>query len=70
MKKRLTNRLNSNKRLEWRKLRVRGAISLISTPFFGFIILFSLSIKLLWIWFTVDMKIWKARRGFEKEIVR
>lgn len=51
-------------------MRVRRAISLISTLFYGFIILFSLSIRLLWIWFTVDWKIWKARRGFEKEIVR
>lgn len=51
-------------------MRVKGSLHLISTLFYGFILLLSLSIRLLWIWLTVDWKIWKARRGFEKEIVR
>ncbi|MBS7635194.1 hypothetical protein KEJ34_06880 [Candidatus Bathyarchaeota archaeon] len=51
-------------------MRVKGALRLISTLFYGFILLLSLSIRLLWIWLTVDWKIWKTRRGFEKEIVR
>lgn len=51
-------------------MRVKKVLHLISIIFYGFILLFSLSIKLLWIWFTVDWKIRKARRGFEREIVR
>ncbi len=51
-------------------MRIKGALRLILTLFYGFILLFSLSIRLLWIWLTVDWKIRKARRSFEGEIVR
>ncbi|GEM_PF-1987215 len=51
-------------------MRIKRALYLTLTLFYGFILLLSLSIRLLWIWLTVDWKIRRARKGFEEEIVK
>jgi hypothetical protein len=51
-------------------LRIKRALYLTLTLFYGFILLFSLSIRLLLIWFTVNWKIRRARRSFEREIIK
>ena len=50
-------------------LKIKGFLYLIFTPFYSFILLTVLAVKLLWIWLTLAWKIHKVRKHFEKELM-